>query len=141
MILKLLLYPVAYAIYYITTVVFTLFVLGPFCAFLMFILASLTGKWPHGHMNEKEIFIMQVVCSTFQTFCCVLCAVIILRLWGHQYSWIIFMLFILIYDFWSIPRTPPSAIFGNPSQSVKMAGLLGTLIGLALVALLVSRLI
>lgn len=133
MVWKLLLYPVAYAIDYISNHVVTL--LWGWIG--MSLQARICMLLPErcNPSNPMVLFLLQVLQMLSIRFCSSIGAVMLLGLWGHKFSWAIFLFVLIVREFHLYTMY---SISSHTGYIIKRGNLTGSLIGLALVAVLTA---
>ncbi len=128
MVWEILLYFVAYAIDYISNYVVT-FLWGSIGLYAQAII--IPKILPEQYVSrELRVFLQSVLQLMLLRFLSSIGGVTILGLWGHSLSWVIFLLFLVVREFYTHSRYRIS----GPTGSIITRGYLtGGLIGLALV--------
>lgn len=132
MIWKLFLYPVAFMVDRISNVLVMYpwrFIGLPIQHFFVFRLLS---KLDENTASTKVLFLSQVFQMFFIRFFASIIGIVILALWGHEYSWVIFLVYLIIRERFI------TASYSIAIPWAKPANLIGAWLGLALVAFLTA---
>ena len=132
MIWKSLFYPVAYIVDRISNV-FVMY-LWYFIGFRIqsFFVFRLLSKRDEGTTSTKVLFLSQVFQMFFIRFFASIGGIVILALWGHEYSWVIFLVYLIIRELFI------TANYSIALPWAKPANLIGSWLGVALVAFLTA---
>lgn len=128
MIWQLLLYPVAFMVDRLSNVYVMYpwhFIVEPIANFFVFRLLSRRDK---DTTPTKILFLSQMFQMFFMRFFASIAGIVILALWGHEYSWGIFLVYLIIRERFII------ASYSIAIPWAKPANLIGAWLGLALVA-------
>jgi len=132
MIWKLLVYPVAFIVDRISNVLVMYpwkFIGVHIQGFFFFRLLS---RQDEDTDSTKVLFLCQVFQMFFIRFLTSIGGILILALWGHEYSWVIFLVYLIILERFIIASYSIAIPWHKP------ASLIGALLGLALVAFLTA---
>lgn len=129
MIWKLLLYPIAFIVDRISNCVVT--ILWGWIG--MFLQARIYMLLPRRYVSSKSgQFLSQVLQMLSIRFCSSIGGIAILALWGHEYSWAIFLVYLIIRERFIIASYSIALPWHKP------ASLIGAWLGLALLAFLIA---
>ncbi len=132
MIWKLLLYPVAFIVDRISNeyVMYLWYFIG--VRIQHFFLFRLLSRRNEERVSTKILFLSQVFQMFFIRFFASIGGIMILALWGHEYSWGIFLAYLIIRERFIIVSYSIAIPWAKP------ANLIGAWLGLALVAFLTA---
>lgn len=132
MIWKLLLYPVAFIVDRISNVyvMYLWYFIGVRIQF--FFAYELLSRRNKNTASTKVLFLSQVFQLFFIRFFSSIGGIVILALWGHKYSWVVFLVYLIIRERFIIT----SYSIAIPWH--KSASLIGAWLGLALAAFLTA---
>lgn len=131
MIWKLLLYPVAFIVDHISNVCGAILSQHPIVYRIELFL--LTPRLNNQEVSTTVSFLIQMIRMFFIRFFTSIGGIVILALWGHKYSWQIFLAFLIVRErFFNV------ALYNSEIPWFYPACLIGAWLGLALLAFLTA---
>jgi predicted MFS family arabinose efflux permease len=143
MMLKLLLYPIAYAVDYISNYVVSflwewigLRIHGIIIlSIYKFLNSFLQERYENRPIGPVTLFIFQTTQFVLLRFSSSIGAMILLGLWGHRFSWVVYLIFLVVREFY-ITSQYRYGMGGLTDQVSRLGNLVGAWIGSALAAVL-----